>query len=90
MFAIPNPLPPLQLPSPLPRSASHLPSLPSLDADELTVNGKAVSLVPSEDEAMGWDSTALLNAGLCIPEDDPGAGPLAVPGHIQRQLSVRP
>lgn len=37
---------------------------------------------------MGWDSTALENAGRCILEDPEGVGQ-AVPGHIQRQLSVR-
>lgn len=37
---------------------------------------------------MGWDSRALENAGQCILEDQEGGG-LAVPGHIQRQLSVR-
>lgn len=54
----------------------------------MSANGQPVSLIPSEEETKGWDSSALVNAGLCILEDEEGAA-TRVPGHIQRQLSVR-
>ncbi|CAM9125924.1 unnamed protein product, partial [Hapterophycus canaliculatus] len=50
-------------------------------------NGKAYSLVPSEEETELWDSKALVNAGLCMLAEEEGTA-TAVPGHIQRQLSV--
>ncbi|CAB1119197.1 unnamed protein product [Ectocarpus sp. CCAP 1310/34] len=53
----------------------------------LPANGQAISLIPSEEETKGWDSSALINAGLCILEDEDGTA-TRVPGHIQRQLSV--
>lgn len=59
------------------------------DVQELRINSEAFSLIPSEDEAKGWDTSALANAGQCILVDEEGATP-SVPGHIQRQLSVRP
>ncbi|CAN0007223.1 unnamed protein product [Pylaiella littoralis] len=57
------------------------------DVQELRINSEAFSLIPSEDEAKGWDTSALANAGQCMLVDEEGATP-SVPGHIQRQLSV--
>ncbi|CAN0244773.1 unnamed protein product, partial [Ectocarpus fasciculatus] len=59
----------------------------ALVEEDLSANGQAISLIPSEEEATGWDSSALVNAGLCILEDEEGTA-TRVPGHIQRQLSV--
>lgn len=46
--------------------------------------GKALSLIPPEEERRYWDLETLEVTALSIPT----AAELAVPGHIQRQLSV--
>ncbi|CAM9657609.1 unnamed protein product, partial [Ectocarpus sp. 13 AM-2016] len=60
---------------------------PALAKEVLPANGQAISLIPSKEETKGWDSSALVNAGSCILEDEEGTA-TRVPGHIQRQLSV--
>ena len=49
--------------------------------------GGIVSLLPPEEEIAGWDRGLLEDAGLSIDVAEGADG--KVPGHIQRQLSVR-